>query len=471
MSRDLFLIRFFPLAALLPLITAEVWAKPPQFKIDPITRYVHLSYQVPASAPEEVTVRCEVSLDNGAAWKPARVWPHVSETALQLMESKDWDDAIRQGTVTERRAGGLTRTVIWNPFSIASAKASVGFRVTLLDQARPISRDEVSIELDNWMWFSWTTDVGDGKSSLCLKAPSPAVRCGGFGKGREKKQAPTGGTSLEVREKGVELPQLTYPLDLRGAYVIFVSLPAKAGSIELRLSGDDRPQIFDEYPICSDCGNNGTRLGGETLWKWGDMTRQHLVIKQPHSTVAEYGDEYRAHLDTVRLVPLTKESAKQLDETWNAKDDRRLVVGYNEPYSWAFFEKIVSSLQHWEPLLAFAEARVDIVDIQTGRGGSQMNNETRVGSQLLADTYGDPRAGEVPTTNNVGRMQQFTNMLATQMKYARLLGMKPFANLGATNCYPGTPLESEFSKQHPEWRIGGQLKYEVPEVRRFILRL
>ena len=100
-----------------------------------------------------------------------------------------------------------------------------------------------------------------------------------------------------------------------------------------------------------------------------------------------------------------------------------------------------------------------------------MVSETRVGSQLIADTMGDPVRGEVPRTRNVGRMQQYTNMLATQLKYSRKLGMKFHANLGATNCYVGTPLESDFSKQHPEWRVGSQLRYDIPEVQEFILAL
>ena len=49
--------------------------------------------------------------------------------------------------------------------------------------------------------------------------------------------------------------------------------------------------------------------------------------------------------------------------------------------------------------------------------------------------------------------------------------MKPVANLGATNCYVGTPLESDFSRDHPEWRDGGRLRYDVPEVRQFVLSL
>jgi len=51
------------------------------------------------------------------------------------------------------------------------------------------------------------------------------------------------------------------------------------------------------------------------------------------------------------------------------------------------------------------------------------------------------------------------------------LGMVCHANFGATNCYPGTPLQSDFSKAHPDWMRGTALRYEVPEVREYILSL
>ena len=42
---------------------------------------------------------------------------------------------------------------------------------------------------------------------------------------------------------------------------------------------------------------------------------------------------------------------------------------------------------------------------------------------------------------------------------------------GGTSCYPGTPLSSEFAEQHPEWRKEHVLRYDVPEVRDYILSL
>lgn len=423
------------------------------FRIDPITRYIYVSYPLPDLSTDEITVRCEVSFDDASTWSPASVWKYMSDTARQLISQQEWERGVLHGVITEKCAKGPIQTLVWNPFASTSGNATARFHMTMSDGDRTIQQDCVDIQLDNSdviVLDDWSKVI---QSHFVSETPNPGEPVWWILPRKD-------GFSLGVKEKGVELPQLTYALDIHGYYAVFVTMQPVLGTIELRLSGDERTQIF-----------HSRKLSMETFWRWTDMTRQHLVIKQPYSTVYEYEDEYRAHVDSVRMVPLKPELVEQLNSQWKADGERRIVVGYNEPYSWAFYENIQSSLQHWEPLLAFAEAGVDIIDTQMGRGGCRMVNETRVGSQLIADTMGDPVRGKVPRTNNVGRMQQYTNMLATQLKYSQKLGMKFHANLGATNCYVGTPLESDFSKQHPEWRTGSRLRYDIPEVREFILSL
>jgi len=428
-------------------------------RIDPVSRYVFIQYQIPAGAGDLVHVRCEVRAPGGE-WRPAAVWKHISDTGRRLMPDDEWDDGVLRGSLSERRAAGRRCTLVWNPFTLATGQADVTLRliVDTGDGESPSACVDIRLENDDVVVLDdWSRVV---QESLVNCEPEPGQAVWWLHRGQAGERSPANGCSLEVREKHVALPPLTYPLDLRGPHAVFVQLPPKLGQVELRLSGDERAERFGSH-----------RPGEEVFWRWADMARQHLVIKQPHCTVDEYEDDFRAHLDRVRLVPLTPETVQGLESTWVADGERRPVIGYNEPYSWAFAEKVESNLQHREPLLAFAEARVEWVDIQIGRGGCSMVNESRVGSQLLADTLGDPVRGEVPRTSNVGRMQQFTNTLATQLRYARELGMQPVANLGATNCYPGNPLESEFSRQHPEWRDGSCLRYEVPEVRQYMLAL
>ena len=384
----------------------------------------------------------------------------MSDTARRLLPDDEWDAGVLRGCLTERRAAGRRCTLVWNPFTLVAGHAEVTFRVTASSGDGDLASACVGICLENDDVVVLEDWSGVVRESLVSQEPEPGQAVWWWRRDQAGERSPANGSSLEVGDKHAALPPLTYPLDLRGPHAVFVQPPPKLGQVGLRLSGDERTERFGSH-----------RPGEEVFWRWVDMTRQHLVIAQPHCTVDEYEDDFRAHLDRVRLVPLAPETVQGLASTWAADGERRPVIGYNEPYSWAFAEKVESNLQHREPLLAFAEARVDWVDIQIGRGGCSMVNESRVGSQLLADTLGDPVRGEVPRTSNVGRMQQFTNTLASQLRYARELGMRPVANLGATNCYPGKPLESEFSRQHPEWRDGSCLCYEVPEVRQYMLAL
>jgi len=427
--------------------------------IDPVSRYVFVQYRIPAATGNLAHVRCEVRLPGGG-WRPAAVWKHISDTARRLLSDAEWDDGVLRGRLCERRAAGRLCTLVWNPFTLVAGRADATFRVTVSAGDRELASacGEIYLENDDVVVLDdWSGVV---QESLVSEAPESGQAVWWLRRDRAGECARAGSCSLEVWEKHIALPPLTYPLDLHGPHAVFVQLPPKLGLVELRLSGDERTERFDSH-----------RPGEEIFWRWADLIRQHLVIKQPHCTVDEYEDEFRAHLDHVRFVPLAAETVQTLESTWAADGERRPVIGYSEPYSWAFAEKVESNLQHREPLLAFAEARVDWVDIQIGRAGCRMVDESRVGSQLLADTLGDPVRGEVPRTSNVGRMQQFTNTLATQLRYARQLGMQPVANLGATNCYPGSPLEADFSRQHPEWRDGACLRYEVPEVRQYVLAL
>ena len=440
--------------------------------IDPVTRYVHIGYSVPAGAPELVRVRCEVRPPGGGEWLPAPVHPYLSATARALLPEEEWLEGIRRGTLVERRAGGLERTLVWNPFTRFQGGAAVEMRITLMDGDEVLERAETRIELCNEdvvVLEDWRRVMQEG---LVSESPGHGDAVWWFRRRPAGENAPFPGTSLEAAEKGVELPPLTYPLDLRGPHAIFVSLPPGLSCIELRLSGDERREDFGAAShLQPEPVDPATRPGDEEFWRWVEMDRQHLVISQPYRSVFEYEDEFRARLHRVRLVPLAGEQVERLEAEWGAEGERRLVFGYQEPYSWGFTQKIESNLQLREPLLAFAEARVDSLDIQTARGGSCSVSETRVGTQLLGRTHGDPVRGKVPHTDNVGRLQQFTNTLGTQLEYGRQLKIAARANLGATNCYAGSAFESEFSRQHPEWRQDSLLRYEVPEVRQYVLAL
>ena len=262
---------------------------------------------------------------------------------------------------------------------------------------------------------------------------------------------------LDSAEKGVALPQLTYPLNLKGKYAIFIHNPLPFSEIELRLSGDERSQLF-----------GGGGYGREQFFKYAKMDYQNIIIAQSHRALSLFEDNFRARLDYIKLVPLDDKLAFQLENRFQGERDK-LVIGYNEPYSWAFYNNVQKCSQHREPLLAFQEVELDIVDIQIGRLGARPFFESRNEEPLFWSTKGDPVRGKIPKTDNVGRMQQYTNSLQCQLRYAREMGITPFANIGAANSYRGTPLQGDFSKCHPDWHNGNQLRYNIPEVREHML--
>lgn len=441
------------------LLVAATWGADMDVVVEPVTRYFHLSYPVPASAPEQVTVRCEWSPAGQGQWRPARVVPRMSETAVRLLPEEPagpWHQWVG-GVITEQRAAGRRRTVIFNPYPEAQVEGRVDltFRIRVQAGEEVLATYESRLTADNSdvvVIEDWTKVV---QSTAVAVAPKPVDQgwtCCQRGEG----SGLSGGNELWGQSPlDQPLPDLTYPLHLKGSHAVFVCTRARYG-VGLRLSGDERAETLDSrHP------------GQEILWRWAPLDRQNLIVSQLQS----YRGYGTTQVDYVRLVPLTDQQLAALDALHGAPRDM-LVAAYLEPYSQAFTSRTTDPLQHHRWLSAYAEARVDLVDSQMGRFGAKVNYESALAERLTGSTIGDP-IGKVarPTTDNVGLMQQYTHTCQSEVRYARELGLNFHANFGATNCYPGTPLEGQISREHPDWRRGSTLRYEVPEVRRFILGL
>ncbi len=422
---------------------------------DPLTRYFHISYSVPPDAPNEVSIACAWTPANGSQWRTAPVKPFVSETALALTADANWDQWTRLGRLTERHAASLNRTVVFDPYPEAqhNGQIDIDFRVRIetpdgallaehVGRAQADNRDVTYIE-------DWS---GVFQKHAIAAMPDQERARWHWRTGLEASSQATCGNELHGfagRDKA--LPQLSYPLNLKGKYAVFV----KADSIKLRFTGDER------------CDHLSSQHGWATLWRWDVMNRQHLVVGQPH----QYNGWASASIDYVKFVPLSGGMADTLDRQFSGKRDK-FIAGYWEPYSWAFHENVQETLQHRQVLTAFREARFSLIDSQVNRFGAKAVFETRLADQLLYNTQGDRQRDEsIPVTDGVGRMQQFTNALDATIRYARELGLQCHANFGAGASYVGTPLQGDFSKAHPEWLYGSQLKFEIPEVRAYALNL
>lgn len=418
---------------------------------DPLTRLIHITYGVPADAPDRLVVRCAWSPRGQGRWQPARVEPLISETAEALTPSDD-AAAWRRGEVVEWRAAGLERTLVFNPYPEALAGGVVDIDVRI---ALHGAGDEALACLEAAVWSDHRDVVylDDWRAVLQPDAVEAEARPGCWR--LEAAPAPgevavvAGGRRL-AGDAGTALPQLTMPMALRGPHALFV---CASGGVRLRLSGDLRCDRLASL-----------RPGQEEFWRWSRLDGQHLVVRQSY----DYTGPAASAIEYVKAVPLTADLVAHLEGAFGAPD--RFVASYWEPYSYAFADDVQDMSWHLQYLDAYREANVSLVDTQLGRFGMKMVFESRVADQLLYQTQGDPiGAVAQPRTTNVGRMQQYTNTLQATLTFSGMLGLTAHANFGATNCYPGSPLQGEISKQHPEWRRGGALRYEVPEVRQFIL--
>jgi hypothetical protein len=438
---------------LLFLLPLQAFAGELNFSTNPVTRWIEVRYQVPDGAPDLVRVECEWAPAGEDQWQAAVVMPLVSETALSLLPAEAWTQ-WRQGVVEERRAAGLIRTVRLNPYPDAQVEGRVDLRLrvrVLSPEGAEIASHEGAYAADN----SDVLYVEDWSKLISTHAFSTEVQPRKW-QVRTAQEAATGGTDLfGTGESDVALPPVAYPLDLKGMYAVFACTQPGYGVMG-RFTGDERSDIL-----------SSRRLGEEVLWRWTKMDRQHLVLDQSHG----YTGYTPSQIDYLKFVPLDEATVEALNLPYVQPVDKT-VAGYFEPYSWAFYDDVRETLHHRKWLLPYRNARLQIVDIQIGRFGMKSVYETRLTDQLIYGTIGDPIGDVVqPVTTNVGKMQQYTNTLETELRYAQEMALRPFANFGAANAYNGTPLEGDFAKDHPEWLRGAHLRYEVPEVRAYALGL
>lgn len=453
-----YFILIVPILATFILLANPSFTEDLSVFIHPITRYIHITYTVPADAPDEVIIQCLWSPIEENNWQPAKVLPYISETALNFVSSEEWRDWAYQGHIHELASSGLQRTVIFNPYPSAqiNGKVHINFRIQIqTTDGKLLSTQQSAIQVDNSdvIYLEDWTQIFQ-KDQIVPDRENTTDRKWLFQTDLDPNTVTYNNALIGPKWRDdLPLPQLSYPLNLNGWYAIYVCTPDSYG-IRLRLSGDERTDVLAS-----------PRPFQEVLWKWCPLDRQNLIIQQHHS----YQGYAESRLDYIKLVPLTAQQVQELENQFGIPD--KIIIGYFEPYSWAFYEDIQTPLQHREPILAYKEARINIVDAQIGRLGAKVVYESRLTDSLLYNTIGDPIGGIVPHTSNVGKMQQYTNTLQAELQYAHELGLTLHANFGATNCYPGTPLQSDFVQQHPEWVSGPFLRYNIPEVQEYILSL
>jgi hypothetical protein len=446
------------LAALSPAATINVTAK-----VDPLTRYVHLQYDVPADAPKSILVQCTYQLNGQKDWKPAAVKRYRSEAAeTAVQDTGTIDKELATGQVTEPLAAGRTRTLIWqNDLQLPPGHSyAPTVRVELFDpQHKPLAQGQTEITVD----LSDVVALNESMIYVRLPMQKPGGKPGWVWRHDLPGSPPQG--MLDVNERPGRLDPLAFMPKLKGYYAIFVTVPNDPSSeIDLRLASDE---FYQRFP-----GDKSK----EYFWKIAKMDGENLIASQSWRTIElpkDIGDAFASRLKQLRFVPINPKLYSELTRLDHFKRDK-LIHAYFEIYSWAYLNFVDRNSLFLEPIAAYADAKVDAVDAQLGRFGAKPQYPSLIEPALVGDTIGDPEPGGVPPTNsNVGLLGLYTACWRAVDVAGKGMGVPVIANLGAGNAYPSQAMEGNFAKAHPQWMSKDKqwVQYKFKPVRDYCLSM
>ncbi|MEA1951850.1 MAG: hypothetical protein U9N87_10725, partial [Planctomycetota bacterium] len=439
---------------------------------DDLTGYIRITGKYPQNLPDVVSVEAAFHLP-GSPWQKAAATRHRSQTARFILRSDGNNstfgrdpnfsleaEEMSRGGFEEHLAAGKQRTIVWHTDRQLppNFRGDVPFRVRLKDESGKLLAEEVvTVKIDHVRQV-FLEDFSRVAGVTIDKRDGP-----GWVWHRPKDGRPA---LLEANEQFPPIEPLSVPLDLKGYYALYVTVPVEPdSSIDLRLSGS---QIPDRFTSC---------LGGiELFWRVAKMDGRRLVIHQAYRTASSpraVNDGYRARLSRVRLVPLDEQAYQRFNRLAKLKHDKT-VSGLFEIYSWAFGEYVVTNHKFMEPLAAFAEARIDRVDTQLGRLGMRAMYPSLVEAPLFGEAQGDPApGGTAPRSNGGGRMVSTTHPWLATRRAAAAFGLSASANFGAGIAYPNHPVGSPIFADHPEWTDDSNVypRYELDVVRRHFLAM
>ncbi len=434
-----------------------------KLKINPFNKNGMISYKVPESAPQTVIVQGQYQILPDGAWYPLAIRKyrsHTAENILSLDRKQDlMTEELSTGKVTELLAAGRVRTLVWQTYPDLPADFSgkIHIKLSICDLAgKKLAQASLmqNLNLKDLIILNDFTKLRPASNISDEKNSSPGWH---YIKSFNKRVP----GHLEAIEGKNKIDSVIFRPELKGYYALFVSVPAKpVSSIQLRLSSDFYGQRFDG---CD---------GREYFWKVAQMDNEHIVIMQPAWTTKKVNDAFRARLRYLKLVKLTKQQYDDFNQQKNYRRDKK-TVGFFEPYSWAFHEKVDNNEQFMQAVAAFKEARIDYIDMQLGRLGARPIYPSTVEPPLLGKTHGDGApGGKSPISTTVARLPLFTNPTKGLIAASRAMQIASGIHFGAGINYAGSPAEGEFSKNHPEWcKEKYFLQYKFKEVRRHLLNL
>lgn len=372
------------------------------------------------------------SLD-GNKWHPCAIFPFIDDDRFLRCTFWEWNEAVRFGNI---KFNGKAHPIYWNLYlnnlhqcsqdvlinaEIITERGIAGHRATL--RIRPVNAVYIS-DWENRIQKGWKVENG----------------CFAFAGGKEVQ------------------PFVIKP-NLSGKYRVYFGL--LYGIINMRVSsGDEKIR----YPFIAERNRPEfqNKYHKEIYWKTVELNNSNILEISPTPLTIRHPDMYPfGAIHYLKLVPVeTDEPAFRMNLKWKDK----ILACYFEPYSWAFCYNLNKKSEVYEAIKLFVEMGANQIHTQAIRFGSKTLHHSRI---VERHSCGAMRGDDGTFSPGPASMVRSLDVLRESINACRSFGIIHYANAGLTNCYPGTDFEEKISREHPEWRTGNILRYNIPETRRY----
>jgi hypothetical protein len=376
----------------------------------------------------------------GGSFSPCAIYRGRGDDDLLECSLWEWNGAVEHGNV---KWSGAPRTLFWNLRlnGMHRHRGPVTVRMeAIVGSVVPAWEVEIELECSKAIYLDeWSRYVGPDSGF--------AVGDGGL----TWDSAPADATPTDTD------PTVEIEPGVVGDFE--VSFGLRSGTLMSRVSVSTEPVRYPfSVPIAR--AEFQGKKHKEIRWKRVRLERTSKIRISPYPlTVREPSVHPAGSIAYIKLVPVVPAKAKPAG--------KRVVplALYLEPYSWAFSLGLASRSLVKEALTLYREMGADEIHNQIIRFGSRSLHHGRVAESGVTT---DGLMGDDGTYSAApAEMVREIDVLKESIEICRELGMTHFANAGLTNCYPGSGLEDRISREHPEWRRGHVLRYDVPETRSY----
>ncbi|MFA5860037.1 MAG: hypothetical protein WC955_13330 [Elusimicrobiota bacterium] len=376
------------------------------------------------------------SKDNGKTYNNCAVYPaEYGDTSVLYHSLWSWNEAVNYGNV---KFNGKPTPLNWNLFfdSMHTYSGEVLVRVELITiSGIEVMEQKVVLTPSKTVYFTdWKKVIPSGTPWIVP------------------------GTCLAVDKNKIVGTKPFEPVKIRlgveGRYRIFFGLPNGNMRLSTKLSGD---KALHPFNIAGSRLEYNHKVKKEVFFREADLTKETVLELNmiPHGVrnpdICGFGK-----LAYLKLVPVVKHTKSTKKFGWQTK---KLAV-YFEPFSWAYMYGLTTRVELDDIIAQFKSIGVDEVHTQVMRFGTKSLHKSKI---LEANVDIPPIGDDHRGSPGPVEMRKSLDILKDTIESCNSAGLMHYTNIGLTNCYPGTPGEDKFSREHPEYRTKNILRYNRPE--------